>query len=469
MLRILSVLFLAFLLSFSASSQSNPPPSPTVNLRAEQLQQQINQLQMEVKAAQNNPADHDNLVTLTKGLPDLEKRVEDIHQYVAYWGWFSGGAFAVITLLFVYVSFRTLALAKNEAKKAIKKLVSNKVEQVTRAIDEKGQEIFKAIAEQANQHHQQLTVLEDKSETLLNRLSSQSHGSDEKERILNEKDVDELHRITEQLRQKSKDQYTFADWRALYIESSSREAWSEAGNYVDEMECIAADDWENATTKTARAWILREGQHYTEAIKLLDEIVDGYVESDDHRLMERVANAQLMKSGIHIDQVQWDEAIAVCDEIVSHYAPNNETAIAAVVAKALYMKGLILEQQNLPEAAIAIYDEAVSRYGKCSETDIVENVAWMLLSKGWILEKQDQQKDSIVIYSDLVTRYGTRSEPEIVFPIARALFSRAIALQNSQRTFEAKVAYASFIEHYASRSESVILELVEKAIKSINE
>jgi len=37
-----------------------------------------------LKAVKNDQGDHDNLIILTKGLADLEKRVEDIHQYVAY-------------------------------------------------------------------------------------------------------------------------------------------------------------------------------------------------------------------------------------------------------------------------------------------------------------------------------------------------------------------------------------------------
>ncbi len=425
MLRVLSVLLLAFLFSSPASAQSNPPPSSIVNLRAEQLQQQINQLQADLKTTQNVQADHDNLVMLNKGLPDLEKRVEDIHQYVAYWGWFSGGAFAVITLLFVYVSFRTLALAKIEAKKAIKKLVLNKVAEITHTIDEKGQEIFNAIAEQADQHHQQLSVLESDHRALMDRLNP---SQNDQEKTLDPKDVAELSRITEQLRLKPKDyQYTFDDWRALYLEASNRNALDEVNKSVEDMERSAADDWQNATAKLGRAWLLCQHQQYTEAVKLYDQIIDQCGESEDLRLIERVAMARLNKGYMlsKQDQSQWEAAIAVFDDIVLRYGDRSEEGIAKMVATALRNKSVVLKAQGQWDAMIAACDELVSRYGKRSEAGITEQVA-------------------------------------------AALFNRAVALDKLKRTFEAKMAYATLIERYGSSTESGILARVKDAKKTIN-
>lgn len=421
-MRILFIFFSAFLFSFPASSESNPPPSSSVNSKAEQLQQQINQLQTDLKAAQNDQADHDSLVTLSKGLPDLEKRVEDIHQYVAYWGWFSGGAFAVITLLFVYVSFRTLDQAKRETKKGIKKAVANvtdKLEEVSHTIDEKGQEIFNAIAEQAGL---QLTAHDMDHRALMDRLNP---SQNDQGKTLDPKDVAELSRITELVRQKREDQYTFDDWRALYLEATNCKALDKVNKFVEGMEQSATDDWQKASAKFGRAWLLGEYQQYAEAEKLYDQIIDQHGESEDFRLIGRVASAR-------------------------------------------FNKGYALGVKGQREAAIAVYTDLVLRYGDRSEESIVDIVAAALRNKSTQLRKQGQWDATIAACDELLLRYGKRGEACFAERVAVALFNRAVALDELKRTFEAKMAYATFIERYGSSTESAILAFVETAKKAIN-
>ncbi|MDP3589942.1 MAG: tetratricopeptide repeat protein [Methylobacter sp.] len=411
MLRVLSVLLLAFLFSLPASSQSNPPPSSTVNLRLEQLQQQINQLQTEVKAAQNNPADHDNLVTLTQHLTDLEKRVEDVHQSVNYWGWFSGSAFAVITLLFVYVSFRTLKLAENEAKKAFKRIRKKAVDDIKNA----GKLVLDEIKEQAAQQRDEHA---NKYSAFLDQLSSK----------LSDKTLDpnELQRGAELLRQKPEDQYGFDDWRTLYMEAINRNTLGEADKYVEGMEHSATDDLQNATAKMGRARLLDERKKHTEAIKLWDEVFDEYGASDDPRLIDRVVVAQIRKCFALEKQGQWEAIVDVCGDLVSRFGARTEAIIVYKLAGVLTLKGYMLNEHGQPELAIAVYGEVVSRY-------------------------------------------EARNEAEIVEQVARALINRADALRELNRIFEAKAAYETIIERYGSLTESEILEIVCRAKKAINE
>ena len=481
MLRMLSVFFVALLLSFPASSKPNPPPSAS----AEPLQQQIRQLQTDLTAAKNNQEDHDKLIILTKGLMDLEKRVEDIHGYVAGLGHDIALFAALLTVLIIYFSFRVSREAKIEAQQAAEKEVKNWIDKkgdkaikpLEESLQNKGAEILTSIVQQstktlkkieaeADQHHQQLNAIEDRHKALLNRAEP---SPDEKGKVLDPKDMGELLRITEPLRLKPEDQYTFDDWRVLYLEAGNRKVWDEVDVYVAGMERTATNDWQNVSAKTGRAWLLLNRQQYVEAIKLCDQLVDQWGANDEPRLIERVASAFLNKGSALNQQGQWEASIAVYDDLVSHYGARNEAGIAERVAMALLNKGWALSQQGQWEGAIAVYDDLVSRYGARSEAGIAEQVSSGLLNKGYELSEQSQWEDAIAVYDDLVSRYGARREAGIIEAVAKAQFNRAIALSELKRTFEAKMAYAMFIERYASRTESEILALVEQAKKTINE
>lgn len=530
MLRFFYILFFAFLFNFPASSQSNPPPS-TTNLRVEQLQQQINQLQTELKAVQNNPADHDNIVTLNKGLPDLEKRVEDIHQYVAYWGGGLGITIALfgtlLTGIVIFFSLRTSREAIAEAKQAAEKEVNawviekgdTAIKPLEDSLQAQGAEILTNIRQQvietienlkteADQHRQQLSAFENEHRALLDRADFSQ--DDKEKKLLDVSDVAELRSISEQLNLKPEDQYTFNDWRALYLDASNRLALDSANKYVEKMECIAANDWEDATAKTSRAWLLRDHQHFAEAIQLSDEVVEKFKTSEDSLLIERCANAMLLKGQIYYEQNQleasiamcreialkytscddakiaakvvqaqyirswmlnkqgqWKDAIAVQDDVVSHYGTRNEASVALYVARSLFDKAYTLGQQGDLGAEIDAYDDLVSRYGARTEADIAEQVAQSLRNKSYRLGIQNQWLNSIAACDDMISRYGLRTEANIIIVLAQTMFNRALALERLQRIFEAKMAYAMLIERYAPRTEIEILKLVEDAKKAI--
>lgn len=403
MLRVLYVLCLAFILSFPASSKSNPPP---LNSQTEQ----IRQLQ----------ADHDNLIVQTKGLTDLEKRVDDVHQYVAGLGHDITLFGFLLTILIIFISFRVAREAKIEAHQAaedeVRKWIDEQNDIAIKPLQERANEILKVIQEKADQLYQQVAATGDESRKILADLKT-SQG-----RETGQKDESELKCI----HQKPESQYSFDDWHALYIEATNRKALDEVNKCVEGMESSATDAWQNVSAKIGRAWLLCEDQQHTKAVKLYDQIIDEYSADDDSRLIERVAAA-------------------------------------------LFGKGYALNRQGQWKDAITVYDDLVSRYGDRSETGLAEQVASALFNKGYTLGQQGQWENVIATCDDLVSRYGTHNDAGIVKNVATALFNRAVILHGLKRISEAKVAYTTFIERYASRTESEILAFVEDAKKKINE
>jgi hypothetical protein len=186
----------------------------------------------------------------------------------------------LLTGLIIFFSLRTSRGAIAEAKQAAEKEVSNWLAEkgdkaikpfqdslqnqgadILADIHERGIETLKKIEAKADHHHQRMEALESKSEALLDRLSA-SQWLDGK--VLDPEDVLELQRITKLLEKKPENQYTFDDWRALYLEAANRNALDEVDKYVVGMERAAKDDWQFATAKNGRAWLLNELERYDE-------------------------------------------------------------------------------------------------------------------------------------------------------------------------------------------------------------
>jgi tetratricopeptide (TPR) repeat protein len=257
-----------------------------------------------------------------------------------YWGWSLGIAIALfgtlLTGLIIFFSLRTFREAIAEAKQAAEKAVSIWLaENVVKAIkplenklQTKGTAILNGIRQEGFETIQRIKALENETEWLLN-LNRLSVGQGPSGKTLDPMDVLELQRRIKLIRQKPENQYTFDDWRSLFIEAENRKALGELNKYIVGMERIAKDDWQNASAKTDRAGLLSELQRYDEAIKLCDEIVDKYGTTDNPRLIERVANALCKKGWVLHKQGQPGAAIAIYDDVVSRYGERSEAGIAA--------------------------------------------------------------------------------------------------------------------------------------------
>jgi tetratricopeptide (TPR) repeat protein len=303
---------------------------------------------------------------------------------------------------------------------------------------------------------------EDGTEALLNRLNA-SEGP--RGKAVEQGDQLALQHAASLLREKPEAQYTFNDWRVLYFEAANREAWSLATRYIDGMTQSAVGDWQDATAKSSRAWLLHELKQHAGAVKQWDEVIKQYGASDNPRLIKRVAAALVGKGYALGRQGLWSAEIAAFDQAFG-YGEELDSDIAEQLAKALTGKGDELSSQGRWIESIAAYDEAIMRYQSYSETPIAAQLARAMLNKGYVLFRQSQWSAALAMYDQVVLAYGARPEASIKALAVRALAGKGYVLSQQGQNEAAIAAYGEAGIVYGSCREAVVAVQVAKALTS---
>ena len=180
-------------------------------------------------------------------------------------------------------------------------------------------------------------------------------------------------------------------------------------------------------------------------------MVARFGDSEEPRLLWRVAAALNDKGDVRRKLGDFPAAIAAYDEVLARFGDSNELRLRWRVAAALDGKGDARKKLGDFPAAIAAYDEVVARFGDSEEPNLQWWVATALNEKGMRQIEIGLTKEALKACEELERRLGTllTGDKEINLFTWRAMCVRTKALL-IQKEYRAamdafRIAYAAFV------------------------
>ncbi|MFK2823747.1 tetratricopeptide repeat protein [Arcobacter sp. YIC-80] len=318
-----------------------------------------------------------------------DKRIEDVHSNLNYWG-IGFSLIAILTGLVVFLVNRSYAnSAKKEAKLAAEK-------ELKKWIDEKADEEFKSKVDVY------LEEIDERAKKLFERNEGLTQKLEDKIKLLDEKEYteDEKKELEEEIQEikssKNKNDYTFEDKYKLFVSKFVKENYQEALEDLNILEKEALSDNSLSKVLWFKAITLDRLEKSEEAIEVYNEVVKRFEDSKDNNILEQVAKA-LYNKGVTLGQLdRSEEALEVYDEVVKRFEDSKDNSILEKVAKALYNKGVSLGQLNRSGEATKVYAEVVERFKDSKDNSILNQVAKALVNKietNLILNKSNSHQD----------------------------------------------------------------------------
>ena len=201
-----------------------------------------------------------------------------------------------------------------------------------------------------------------------------------------------------------------------------------------------------------------------EALAAWDEVVQRFGESDTPTLLAAVATAMLKKGGMLGDLRRLQEALATWHEIEQRFGTADATVISVQLATALGYKGLTLLQLDRPKEALATWEEVVRRFGQSTNSRVLKQVATVLVNTGNLLARLDKPEAALAAWSDVAERFETHDAQALLESVATALTHKGLALAQWGRLEEAVVAWDALVERFRAIRTPALLDAVADAL-----
>lgn len=182
------------------------------------------------------------------------------------------------------------------------------------------------------------------------------------------------------------------------------------------------------------AWALKTAAEAQEkcgnaeaAISLLDEILEGYGQSETPEVQTAVVAALLGKANIVARHMKDDEgAIAIFNEVIERYGKSELSAFKSSVYTALINRGFSKSRLGDFEGEIASYDSLIERAGANETAQDTLGVA--LAFKAMRLAEIGRTEEALIASGELERRVASSREDWRVFLAWMGMEARAIAL-----------------------------------------
>ncbi|WP_323587681.1 tetratricopeptide repeat protein [Aliarcobacter butzleri] len=294
--------------------------------KIEKLEKDIKDL--EEKFNQNNIDKKDIEKSFDKNkeiIDRQDKRIEDIGTNLNYWG-IGFSLIAIFTGIAVFLVNKNYAeSAKKEALISVYKWIEENKDKILEPIINEGNNLLKNIREEAD------FLLQDYQSTM------KKHNLKDE---LDSKEKDILEKVNILLESKEIKNYTFNDWHSKFLDYFYKDKFDDALKSIDNAIKITTNEIEIVSS--------------------------------------------LYNKGVTLGKMDGKEekAIKVYDEIIERFKDSNENNILECVAKAFVNKGFILGEMNgKAEEAIKVFNELIERFKDSKENNILEQVVSALLNK----------------------------------------------------------------------------------------
>ncbi|MFX4264777.1 tetratricopeptide repeat protein [Aliarcobacter butzleri] len=342
--------------------------------KIEKLEKDIKDL--EEKFNQNNidKKDIDGKLEKTKDIVDRQdKRIENIGLGISIFGIIVTFFGILITIIVIYFVVKFEKMAEILAEKELKKWIEN---EAMREFEPK----IKEIKELIKKAESEVSLFKEKAESTITIIEKKLLENKE----LTNEEKNEIKGDIKNIENKKEEDYTFSDRYKLFLFKYTKNEFEEALSIIEKILTLNLDDKDLVKILFVKGLTLSKmNGKAEEAIKVYDELIERFKDSNENNILEVVAKAFVNKGFILGKMNRKEEkAIKVYDEIIERFKDSNENNILECVAKALVNKGATLGRiEGEEEKTIKIYDEIIERFKDSKENNILEQVAKALLNK----------------------------------------------------------------------------------------
>jgi tetratricopeptide (TPR) repeat protein len=201
-----------------------------------------------------------------------------------------------------------------------------------------------------------------------------------------------------------------------------------------------------------------------DALACYENLVRRFQNSQDIKVMERVARAMLRCANIRGRLGRQDEEIAGCDAVVARYGAIGSPQLAQTVLDALEWKLLSYRDQGDYEQVIPIADDIIQRFASALDRELVSGVARNMIRKAGALHQLGRLAEELECYDEVALRYGERPEPWLRAHAVHALMFKAITLNDSGQTADEMECYEQIIARYAEDADDKVRSVAAQAL-----
>ena len=188
--------------------------------------------------------------------------------------------------------------------------------------------------------------------------------------------------------------------------------------------------------------LTREGR-LAEAVRVYDEIVERYGESDDDKTVRAVGCALDAMAHALTTLDRQEQVLDACDELIRRFGETADKQLRALVASALARKAR--------EEAVRCYDAIIERLRDAAERDLLRRLATTYYWRAALLADLNDLDGAIASLDGLLGRFLGSDDPEIDRWVAHALAKKTEWLPFADRANEAIVLGEALSERLETR------------------
>lgn len=190
-----------------------------------------------------------------------------------------------------------------------------------------------------------------------------------------------------------------------------------------------------------------------------DLVIEFSQGGQDMEVQVRIAKALFNKGVILGNMGQSDDEIKLYEEVIDNFGNSDEPVIREVVANALFNKGVVLSERNMTNEAKSEFDEVLSRSEGTEDPGYKEKAAKSLINIG-NLDKGDAGIES---YDKVIREFGGENESKLRQITVEARFNKAAAIAELGREEKAIEEFNEVINRFEQYEDPGIREIVLSA------
>lgn len=232
-------------------------------------------------------------------------------------------------------------------------------------------------------------------------------------------------------------------------------------------------------------------EKYQLTIKMYDEIIGYFKDSEDQGILEHLASLYFRKGIVistsiepnlwlhdesaitlpeeeveklrKLEIASYQKSIELYYKIKSEFDAINNEAITADVTTAIYNRGNVLSLLEDFDESILDFNKVIEEFSGSKDEEISENIVRSFLGKATALDNLGKHEEMLLIYNTLFENFN-RDEypktPEVERIVAGAHYNLAYYFKEKKEYKEALSIYNNLIEQFINSNDNPTLDVI---------
>ncbi|PLY07657.1 MAG: hypothetical protein C0625_05630 [Arcobacter sp.] len=348
-----------------------------------------------------------------------DKRLADFNIYFFWYG-------ILITILLFGISYISYRFTSTHSKDIVNDWIKKNKDEILEPIRIEAKDLQTNIEKRALSLYQE-QLKEFNIEDKLN----ESQKDNQKEILI---------KVNEILEKREKDQYTFGDWYAKYLDMKNKKEDKRALIFIDKAIKIASDDRDLCNALFQKAYFLDLTlKSKDESLKVYRKLVESFKNSSNSSILEIVSISLNNIAVILFNQKKFEKRFKIHEELVDMFNYSSNELIQKFVSSALVGKGWYYSYINDNDKALLIYDEVIEKFKNGNE-EVLLNVLDAFINKFEIqlINNTNISNNDLLLYEKIA---NNKKENLLMFDILK-IINESRYENNDEKLKEWKRTYA---------------------------